>query len=64
MNDQDIDNDVFEYPRYLLKIGEGKVYQIADSSMELPSAAKIVNSSEKLVESVFCSFEDRFNDVP
>ena len=63
MNEPGIDNNVLEFPRYLLKVEEGKVHEIVDSSIEIPSAVNIVNSSEKLVESGFCSVEDRFNDV-
>ena len=57
MNEPSIDNDVLECPQYLLKDGEGKVHEIVDSSIELPSAANIVNSSEKFVESVFCALK-------
>ena len=43
MSDPGIDKDVLEYPPYLLKVGDGKVREIVDSSIELPSAVNIVN---------------------
>ena len=61
--DQDSDSAVLEYPNFLLKGGEGKLKQTEDSFIELPPSVSIVESSTRLVESVFPNLKEKYDDV-
>ena len=43
-DDEDPDPAVFEYPNFLLKVGEGKLKQTEDSFIEVPPSVNIVES--------------------
>ena len=62
-NDKKADKEVLEYPKFLLKVGEGKLEGATDSLILLPTAVNIVDSVTDLVQSVFQNIEKKYDDV-
>ena len=62
-DDEDPDPAVFQYPNFLLKVGDGILKRTEDSFIELPPSVNIVESSTKLVESVFPNLKEKYDDV-
>ena len=59
--DQETDAAVLEHPNFLLTVGGGKLKQTEDPFILLPPSVHIVDSSTKLVESVFPNLKEKYD---
>ena len=62
-DDKNSDKNVIEYPNYLLQIQEAKISTNPGSESDLLLSVTTVDSSTKMINSVFHDLEKNFSDI-